>query len=207
MTNDPREIAPAAETSDSLLDRVKSLDPKAWARFVSLYSPLVYYWCCRAGFQEADAADIGQEVFRSVFRSVSGFGRTGPGSFRRWLKTITNNKCRDFVRRRRPGSQGDGGSDAYATLLHVPEDAADESADESVDDATGDEVLLLRQAVQLVLAELSPDAGKAFLRVVGEGHAPADVARDLGMTANAVYIIVSRVKRRIREEFAGLVAD
>jgi RNA polymerase sigma-70 factor (ECF subfamily) len=203
VTDDVQEAAWPDETSETLLDRVKTRDPKAWPRFVSLYGPLVYHWCCRAGFQEADAADIGQEVFGSVFKSISGFERAGPGSFRRWLKTITLNKCRDFVRRKRPGAEGGGGSDAYETLLQVPEGGGEASDD----DPAGDEALLLRQAVQLVLSELTPDASRAFLRVVSEDHAPADVAQDLGMTANTVYLIVSRVKRRIRNEFDGLVGE
>ena len=107
-----------AETSVTLLARVKVLAPDAWKRFVYIYSPLVYRWCCVAGFQEADAADVGQEVFQAVFKAIGTFERTGgAGSFRRWLKTITLNKCRDFARRKRPGTQGDGGSDAYGTLL------------------------------------------------------------------------------------------
>ena len=200
--NDAQSLAWNAETSTTLLARIKALDPEAWKRFVFVYSPLVYRWCCRAGLQETDAADIGQEVFQSVFKSISGFEHTGPGSFRCWLKAITNNKCRDFFRRKRPGAQGDGGSDAYQTLLQVPE-----AAEEASDDPAGDEAILLRQAVQLVLAELSPEASRAFLRVVSEDRAPTDVAEELGMTVNAVYLIVSRVKRRIREEFAGLVGE
>ena len=37
-----------------------------------------------------------------------------------------------------------------------------------------------------------------------EGDAPADVAADLGVTPNAVYLAKSRVLRRLREEFASL---
>jgi hypothetical protein len=33
------------------------------------------------------------------------------------------------------------------------------------------------------------------------------VARDLGITLNAVYLAKSRVKRRIREEFDGLLEE
>lgn len=199
------EAALAIETSTTLLARVKTLDPEAWKRFVSLYGPLVYRWCHRAGLQDADAADAGQEVFQAVFRAIGEFERTaGAASFRRWLKTITINKCRDFARRVRPGTQGDGGSDAYRALQQVAEDGVDELDDA---DRAGDEALLLRRAVWLVLSDLSQDARQAFLRVTGEGHAPREVAQELGMTVNAIYLIVSRVKRRIREEFAGLVAE
>jgi RNA polymerase sigma-70 factor, ECF subfamily len=43
------------------------------------------------------------------------------------------------------------------------------------------------------------------LRVVVAGSHPSDVAKDLGMTVNAVYVAKSHILRRIREEFAEFV--
>src|SRR5688572_13164844 len=42
-------------TSLTLLDRVRGNDATAWQRLVHLYSPLVYYWCSRAGVRAHDA--------------------------------------------------------------------------------------------------------------------------------------------------------
>jgi len=195
----------SSETSSTLLSRVRSKDPDAWQRLVHLYSPLVYRWCRRAGLQEADAADVGQEVFKSVARAIDDFRHDTQGaSFRGWLRTITGNKIRDFARRQRPGMEGAGGSDAYAQLQEIPEDSGDESNDP---DAPDDQMLVLRRAIELVLAEFTDETRQVFLRVVVDGHAPADVARDSGISVNAVYLAKSRVKRRFREEFEGLVGD
>jgi RNA polymerase sigma-70 factor (ECF subfamily) len=38
-------------------------DAEAWTRFVELYTPLLYRWSCRLGLQDADAADLVQDVF------------------------------------------------------------------------------------------------------------------------------------------------
>jgi RNA polymerase sigma-70 factor (ECF subfamily) len=43
------------------------------------------------------------------------------------------------------------------------------------------------------------------LRVVAGGESPAEVARDLGMTPNAVYLAKSHTLRRLREEFGDLL--
>lgn len=168
-----------------------------------LYGPLVYEWCRRMGLQDADASDVGQDVFRAVFGAIGRFERnSGQGSFRKWLKSVTNNKVRDFARSKRRGAEGVGGSDALARLLEI---AADPASDPNDADAPSDEVLLLRRAVELVLADLSEETRQAFWQVVAEGRDPADVARELGLSVNAVYLVKSRVKRRIREEFDGLV--
>ena len=58
--------SPSSSTSRSLLDKLRADDAAAWERLVSLYAPLVLYWCRRLGLQETDAADVFQEVFLAV---------------------------------------------------------------------------------------------------------------------------------------------
>lgn len=189
------------QTSTTLLDRVRQRDPEAWRRFVELYTPLVARWCRSARLQEADAADVGQEVFRSVTGAIGSFDYDpSRGSFRGWLKTITRNKLHDFYRRKPAGGDGAGGDDALAALNAVPAPEA-----ESDDDATQEESLLLRRALDMVLGELNETHRKGFLRIVVGGEDPACVAQELGTTPNALYLIKSRVKRRLREEFSGLL--
>lgn len=46
---------------------------------------------------------------------------------------------------------------------------------------------------------------RAFWRVAVDGCSPADVADELDMSVNAVYIAKSRVLRRLREELGDLL--
>jgi RNA polymerase sigma-70 factor (ECF subfamily) len=48
-------------------------------------------------------------------------------------------------------------------------------------------------------AEFEARTWQAFRRVVIDGQRPADVAADLGLTRNAVYLARSRILRRLRE--------
>jgi RNA polymerase sigma-70 factor (ECF subfamily) len=113
------------DTTDiSLLERLKlPVDQKAWARFVDLYTPLIYSWARRAGLQESDAADLVQEVFAQLLQKMPGFNYDRQKSFRAWLRTITLNKWRDRCRRlaARPSelTGNDQGNDAMATLVAV----------------------------------------------------------------------------------------
>jgi RNA polymerase sigma-70 factor (ECF subfamily) len=187
-------------TSSTLLVRIRAQDPEAWGKLVHLYGPLVYRWCRQAGLQETDAADVGQEVFRAVARAIGGFRHDRAGdSFRGWLRTITRNKLRDFARRQPPGGRGAGGSDAQGRLQALAEPDAGSAADRD------ERLTVLRGAVELVLDGCGETTRRAFWRTVVDGEAPADVAADLGLTANAVYLIRSRLLRRIRDEFADVL--
>jgi RNA polymerase sigma-70 factor, ECF subfamily len=133
--------------------------------------------------------------------AITTFRRDQPGdSFRGWLYTITLNKLRDFGRRAARQPAGPGGSDALERLLQHPN--GDVSSDDS--EVQEDHLLVYRRAVDLVLGEFEETTRRAFLQVVVDEQAPADVARELGTTANAVYLAKSRVMRRLREELEGL---
>ncbi|MCE9529786.1 MAG: sigma-70 family RNA polymerase sigma factor [Planctomycetes bacterium] len=167
-----------------------------------LYSPLIYYWCRKCGLSETDAADIGQEVFSSVARGIGKYRHDQVGaSFRGWLRTITVNKVRDWCRRRPPGIDA-GGADLLAQLPSIVDGEQKDSGDGKVVD---DELILLRQAVEMVLSEFHEETRKAFLRVVVDQMSPAEVAEELGISVNSVYLAKSRVRRRLKEEFSGLI--
>jgi RNA polymerase sigma-70 factor (ECF subfamily) len=187
----------------TLLDRIKDSDPEAWRRFVELYSPLVHRWCGRFGLQEADVEDVRQNVFGKVAKVIGGFRRDRPGdTFRGWLWSITHSRALDLIRQRQHGVNGDGGTDAQDHLVKIPDDRAKYEASEYAED---DKLLLVRRVVELVLKNCQEKNRQAFLRVVIDGHHPADVARELGMTPNAVYLAKSHILKRIRDEFAHVV--
>lgn len=198
MTDGSVPVVGGEKTSSSLLVRVKARDPDAWRRLVHLYGPLVYRWCRQAGLRESDAADVGQEVFLAVSRAVAAFRRDREGdSFRAWLKTITRNKIRDFARRMPAGGEGEGGSEAQARLLAA--------AEAETEDDSADRLLVLSQAVEAHLADHKEQTRRAFVRIVIGKQDPAEVAQELGLTLNAVYLSKSRILRQLREEYAELL--
>ena len=192
-----------SRTSLSLLERVRARDRAAWERLVRLYGPMVYGWCLRAGLQPADAADVGQDVFAAVARGIDGFRRDRAGdTFRGWLYVITRNKLRD--RAASPGAVGTGGSDAQRRLAELPAEQPDETGATADAEEVNARKALCRRAIECVRGEFEPRTWQAFWRAFVDGHAPADVASDLGVTVNSVYLAKSRILRRLREEFASL---
>src|SRR5437764_5198815 len=86
-------------TSISLLERLRQPgEAEAWQRFVDLYTPLLYYWACRLGLQEQDAADLVQEVFTLLVQKLPDFIYNRQKSFRSWLRTVLLNKWRAYRR-------------------------------------------------------------------------------------------------------------
>ena len=190
-------------TASSLLERVRASEQGGWRRLVSLYGPLAYSWCRQAGLKSHDAADVVQEVFRSVFKHIDDFRRDRPGdSFRGWLRTIARNKVRDHWRRERVRPGAVGGTEAHVRLSQVPDN---EPPDESEIDNSNEAHVVLRRALELVRSEFENRTWQAFWLTAVEDRDPGQVGAELGMTANAVYIAKSRVLSRVRAEFGELI--
>jgi len=192
-----------SSTSLTLLERAKANDEAAWQRLRSLYAPLVYYWCRKAGVPDRDIADVGQDVFLSVAQKLGGFRRDRPGdTFRGWLRTITCSRIADLRRRAGREPQATGGSDAQRRIARVQFPTSDADHEASGNDERS---LLYARAIEIIGNEFPDWYSTAFLRVVVEGHYPADVAADLGKRTSAVYNVKSRILRRLRVEFAEAI--
>lgn len=190
--------------SSTLLVRLRQHDPDAWRRMTDLFGPLVYQWCRQAGLEPADAADVVQEVFRSVAIGLPGFRRDRPGdSYRAWIAVIARNRIRDHFRRACDRPQGGGGTAFQQRMQSLPDPDDDASLDGS-SIASSESRGVVQRALRLVRAEFEENTWQAFWRTAVEQQAPADVAVDLGVTANAVYKAKSRVLRRLRDELSGL---
>jgi DNA-directed RNA polymerase specialized sigma24 family protein len=61
-------------TPASLLERLRQPgDAGAWGRFVELYTPVLFAWARGLGLQDADAADLVQDVLTGLVRTLPSF--------------------------------------------------------------------------------------------------------------------------------------
>src|SRR5579883_3413748 len=97
-------------TRASLLLRLRDAgNQEAWREFVSLYTPLVYRYALSHGLQDADAADLTQEVLRAVAGAVGRLDYDpARGRFRGWLFTIVRRKLLDWQASQKPWTRGAG---------------------------------------------------------------------------------------------------
>jgi RNA polymerase sigma-70 factor (ECF subfamily) len=192
-------------TRASLLARLANpQDGSAWKQFVELYGSLVYGFVRQRGLQDADAADLTQEVFLAVAR-VAGRWQYDPqkGSFRGWLFGITRNQLANFLQRRRAASVGSGDSNAQRRLEQQPGPGSDfEGAWEQEYQQQ-----LFRLAAAEVRDHFAPTTWQAFWRTAVEGHSAAVVAAELGLSVGAVYVARSRVLGRLTEQVRQMQAE
>jgi RNA polymerase sigma factor (sigma-70 family) len=79
--------------SPEQLAAIRESDPIAWQKLVDEYYSFVYKICRRKRINPEDSADICQDVFRSVFKSLPNFQKTAQNhSFRAWITTITKRR-------------------------------------------------------------------------------------------------------------------
>jgi RNA polymerase sigma-70 factor (ECF subfamily) len=194
-------VSSSNHTSTSLLHKATAKEPDAWRRLVTMYSPLVTYWCRQGGLPDSEIPDVAQDIFAAVASSLEKFQKDRPGvTFRAWMRGIARHKITDQLRRHREFAEG--GTDALQRMQEVPGPEAGVELSES-----GDEVASLYQrALTLVRNEFEERNWMAFWRVAVENQTPAEVAAELGMTPNAVRQAKSRILRRVKEEVGDLIA-
>ncbi|WP_422928226.1 RNA polymerase sigma factor [Singulisphaera sp. PoT] len=192
-----------SDTRQSLLIRIRdTADAVAWRQFVDLYGPLVYRYARRRGLQDADAADLMQDVLSSVVR-VAGRYRYEPerGTFRGWLLTVARNKLHTFQSGRKK-ILGNGTAPEANELAEKVVAAEDEAAwDREY------EWQVFSWAAEQVRGEFTASTWQAFWKTAVEGLAAGEAAKVVGLSVGAVYVAKSRVLARIREQIQDLSLD
>jgi RNA polymerase sigma-70 factor (ECF subfamily) len=192
-------------TRPSLLARIRDpRDGRAWAEFVDIYTPLIHQLARRKGLQDADAADLVQEVFRAVAGAID---RWDPdprrGSFRGWLFRIARNLMVNYLIQQRRHPRGSGDSEA-ARLLEAQ--AAPPGPESELFDAEYRRRLFAWAAEQ-VRPEFREATWKAFWMAGVEGKDARAVAEALGVSVGAVYHNKSRVMARLRRRIEAIESE
>jgi RNA polymerase sigma-70 factor (ECF subfamily) len=188
-------MAEIPATRASLVLRLRDpRDEAAWREFVVLYGPLVYGFLRKQGLQDADAVDLGQEVFCSVAGAV-GRLEYDPrrGAFRNWLFTIVRNKLSNWRRaqRNRPIDCDEAAAEVLLEECPVPPRQAEEWQTEW-------EQRVFAWACAEVRRDVSDVTWQAFWKSAIEDQPGKMVAAELGLSVAAVYLAHSRVLARLK---------
>lgn len=192
-------------TRASLLVRIRDgNDTEAWRQFVQLYAELIYGFARKRGLQDADAADLMQDVLRAVASAARNLEYDpARGSFRSWLYTVTRNKLYNFLngQRRQVRATGDSG-----TQRRLEEQSDPGEDGQSVWDREY-ERRLFSFAAERVRHEFREQTWRAFWHTAVDGRSAQQVGEALQMSPGAVYVAKSRVLARLRREIEQLQTE
>jgi RNA polymerase sigma-70 factor (ECF subfamily) len=186
-------------TPPTLLEKLRDPhDAAAWDRFIELYTGLLQQWARRLPLAGAEPDDLVQEVFVKLLHELPKFTYDpSRGRFRSWLRALCENHWRDRWKKR-----------ANRLVQAEPRQFDDLPA-------RGDELEafwsrdyhahLARAAFRLLAEKFDPITRTAFLETVLNGRPAREVAQELGLTANALFIRKCRVMTRLRQVLAEFV--
>lgn len=184
---------------NALVRRCVSGDAAAWQEIVQQYHRRIYNICYRFSGSPDDAADLAQEVFIKMYRTLSTFD-TARASFMTWVTTVTRNLLVDHFRKGKydrvtdsldatPGNQEDG--------LTIAEQLEDGGASPEARMRSQE----TRKLVHEALRRLSPELREAVILRDLQDMDYKDIAKVLSVPEGTVK---SRINRG-RTELARLL--
>jgi RNA polymerase sigma-70 factor, ECF subfamily len=185
-----------ADTQASLLVRIRDVnDTNSWGMFVETYTPVVFRYLRRRGLQDADAADVAQEVLIEVARSIQQFNyQPEKGRFRDWLGLITQRRLLRYWQRTK----------MVAEPRNSPEIQLAAADSEWIEAYQGE---LLRIAMDRVRPNFEPLTWESFKQTWLDRRPALEVSKELNMTLDLVYSAKSRILKRLEVEIRLLGED
>jgi len=183
-------------TSASLLEGLRDhANRTVWQQFAARYQPMLVRYGRRLGLSEADADDAAQQTLIAFSESYRD-GKYDPlkGRLRVWLFGIARNQIRNL--RRRVGQQEMQVADESQHTGFFAKLPDDDHFERIWEEEWRDAVV--RQCLAEVAREFDDRTIRAFELFAWKGQTAQEVAGQLDMSPNAVFIAKHRVMKRIR---------
>jgi RNA polymerase sigma-70 factor (ECF subfamily) len=189
MPLDQRGIADDAR----LVARSLKQDHEAFGQLIDRHAPAIVNLAYRMVGNRAEAEDLAQETFIAAFKALSTF--RADSKFSTWLYRIAANKCKDWLRVKRPG-QGHHDVDVGEALdSHVFEERTPERLLSQQQVAQE-----LEQAIQ----RLPPLYREAFVLKHVEGMSYEEMKEILGVNNDTLKMRVYKGRLQLSRELAAL---
>jgi RNA polymerase sigma factor (sigma-70 family) len=183
-------------TRESLLLRASDPDDhEAFEEFVYYYKNFITMVFSKMGVKDSQIDDLRQDLLLKLWKDISKFDSTRENSnFRGWLSVVIRHEVYRFFRKSKKNSTDE-----------LPENHLKLSEESEIDKMIEDEwkAYVTSLAVEKVKSSFEGNALKVF-HLTLEGKNAADIASELEMSENSVYVLRSRVKARFQSEVRQL---
>ena len=176
-----------------LITRSLKQDPDAFGQLVERYATIIVNLAYRMVGDRTEAEDLAQETFVAAFKALPTF--RAESKFSTWLYRIAANKCKDWLRVKRPG-QG------------VQDVDVEEVFDDRVVEERTPERLLSQQQVAARLDQaiqrLPPLYREAFVLKHVEGLSYEEMQEIVGVNADTLKMRVYKGRVQLSRDLAEL---
>ncbi|WDE97940.1 sigma-70 family RNA polymerase sigma factor [Lentisphaera profundi] len=181
-------------TRRTLLQKLNAGSQVAWADFDQTYRKLILLRGRDRGLREDELDDLIQTVLINIFKQNSIFKYDGTkGRFRDYLKTIIDRRSFDLIRKRKNALESlNDLSDKGIVLSSDDYDNAEKHWDEEW------QKHLLEQAIQYISTEVQAQTITIFRLLSQQYYSPEQVADELDINVDAVYVAKHRMLKRIK---------
>jgi len=186
-------------TRSSLIHRLRDWsDERSWEEYYRLYRDLVFGFARKCGLTHEEADEATNDVFVRIAKTIHEFrANKDSGSFRGWLMTQARwriaDKFRTRPRDRNPPRYGV--QEGTATLDRIP----DPGEEREVWDREWQRAVL-EAAMKRIARRTKPKHFQIFELASRQQWPAGRIARELGVSTAAVYLINHRLAKQLKAE-------
>ncbi|HJR19840.1 MAG TPA: RNA polymerase sigma factor [Actinomycetota bacterium] len=169
----------------TLVEAARRGDPEAFESLLERTHKAVYGLVYRLVGNHEDAADVMQETYLRIWRSLRSY--RGEAAFETWAYRIAANAAMTYLKRR--GREAEPVDPATLAPLERAEPSPDEPPDAG--------------ALEEALARLPVAMRTVLVMKDVYGFSLAEIAKQVGATEGALKVRVFRARRRLAEELYG----
>ena len=185
-------------TEEEFLNLLQSGNESAYHVLVDRYSTRIYNICLRLLPGKQDAEDITQEVFTSLFLSISTF--RNESALSTWIHRIALNKCHEFNRKKQRKKRS--GQLIPIDLLGVEKNLA-----VSMNPSSVMEQKELTSYLESIIQSLPENQRIAYLLSKFEGNKNEQIAKFMDLSVSAVESLIFRAKKTVVRELSSFLNE
>jgi RNA polymerase sigma-70 factor (ECF subfamily) len=177
------------EDEATLIARSLKQDHDAFGQLIDRYAAMVVNLAYRMVGDRTDAEDLAQETFLAAFKALPTF--RADSKFSTWLYRIAANKCRDWLRAKRPAP--------------VDLDAVDQRHEPVIESSTPERLLSQQQVadhLERAIQRLPALYREAFVLKHVEGLSYEEMEDVLGVSADTLKMRVYKGRVQLSRELA-----
>ena len=188
----------AYTTNHTLLQKMRDGDETSWFLFKKFYSPLIATRGKDYNLNPSEIDLLIQNVLVACFQEhvLKNYDES-KGHFRDYLRTITSRKANDIIK-------------ARPKLKSIDDLDSDIMQDDDAFEAQWDaewKNFITEKAMEELRESLDSNDIMAFEMYVNQGRPPEEVAEVFGITVNQVYLLRSRIVKKLKTTIARLKND